>query len=42
MGPQLTVLVSQGRLGLGTWQGIFFTEFDGPRTRAVHIKIMAG
>ena len=42
MGPQLTVLVSQGRLLLGTWQGIFFTEFDGPRTRKVHIKIMAG
>jgi secondary thiamine-phosphate synthase enzyme len=42
MGPQLTVLVSQGRLLLGTWQGIYFCEFDGPRTRKVHIKIMAG
>jgi len=42
MGPQLTVLVSHGRLLLGTWQGIYLTEFDGPRTRKVHIKIMAG
>ncbi len=42
MGPQLTVLVSQGRLLLGTWQGIFLCEFDGPRTRKVHLKIMAG
>ncbi len=42
VGPQLTVLVSQGRLLLGTWQGIFFCEFDGPRTRRVHIKVTAG
>ena len=42
MGPQLTVLVSHGRLLLGTWQGIFLCEFDGPRTRKVHLKIMAG
>jgi secondary thiamine-phosphate synthase enzyme len=42
MGPQFTVLVSNGRLLLGTWQGVFLCEFDGPRTRKVHIKIMAG
>ena len=42
MGAQLTVLVSNGRLVLGTWQGIYLCEFDGPRTRKVHIKIMAG
>ncbi len=42
MGAGLTVLVSNGRLLLGTWQGIFLGEFDGPRTRKVHIKIMAG
>jgi secondary thiamine-phosphate synthase enzyme len=42
MGAQLTVLVSHGRLLLGTWQGIFLCEFDGPRTRKVHLKIMAG
>jgi secondary thiamine-phosphate synthase enzyme len=42
MGPQLTVLVHEGSLVLGTWQGIFLCEFDGPRTRKVHIKLMAG
>jgi len=42
MGAQLTVLVSNDRLVLGTWQGVFLCEFDGPRTRKVHIKIMAG
>ena len=42
MGPQLTVLVSHGSLLLGTWQGVFLCEFDGPRTRKVHIKIMPG
>ncbi len=42
VGPQLTVLVSQGRLVLGTWQGIFFCEFDGPRRRRVIIKVTAG
>jgi secondary thiamine-phosphate synthase enzyme len=41
MGPQLTVLISHGRLLLGTWQGVFLCEFDGPRTRKVHLKIMA-
>ncbi len=42
VGPQLTVLVSRGRLLLGTWQGIFFCEFDGPRHRRVHVKVTAG
>jgi len=42
MGSHLTVLVSRGSLLLGTWQGVFLCEFDGPRTRQVHIKIMAG
>ena len=42
MGAQLTVLVSNGSLLLGTWQGVFLCEFDGPRTRKVHLKIMAG
>lgn len=42
VGPQLTVMVSQGRLLLGTWQGVFFCEFDGPRTRRVHIKVTSG
>lgn len=42
IGPQLTVLVSGGRLVLGTWQGIFFCEFDGPRTRKMHVKVVEG
>ena len=42
IGPQLTVPVSQGRLVLGTWQGIFFCEFDGPRTRKLHVKVVEG
>ena len=42
MGAQLTVLVSNGSLVLGAWQGVFLCEFDGPRTRKVLIKIMAG
>jgi thiamine phosphate synthase YjbQ (UPF0047 family) len=35
-------MVENGRLLLGTWQGIFFCEFDGPRTRKVHLKFMQG
>ena len=42
IGCQLTVLVNQGRLVLGTWQGIFFCEFDGPRSRRLHVKVVAG
>jgi secondary thiamine-phosphate synthase enzyme len=42
VGPQLTVFVSQGRLLLGTWQGIYFCEFDGPRHRRVHVKVTEG
>jgi secondary thiamine-phosphate synthase enzyme len=42
VGPQLTVFISQGRLVLGTWQGIFFCEFDGPRRRRVIVKVTSG
>ncbi len=42
IGPHLTVLVSKGLLVLGTWQGIFFCEFDGPRSRHVHVKVVEG
>src|SRR5512145_1819475 len=37
VGCSETVLIDNGRLNLGTWQGIFFCEFDGPRTRSVHV-----
>lgn len=33
------IIIDQGRLVLGTWQGIYFVEFDGPRTRNVYVKI---
>jgi secondary thiamine-phosphate synthase enzyme len=37
MGSSVRVLVESGRLRLGTWQGIYFCEFDGPRTRNVWV-----
>jgi secondary thiamine-phosphate synthase enzyme len=41
MGPQVVVPLAGGRLALGTWQGIFFCEFDGPRTRTVIVTALA-
>jgi len=41
MGSSATVLVDNGALVLGTWQGIFFCEFDGPRSRHVYVKVIA-
>jgi secondary thiamine-phosphate synthase enzyme len=40
MSPQVLVPVNNGRLGLGTWQGIFFCEFDGPRERKVYVTTL--
>ena len=37
LGPQVIVPLDAGRLALGTWQGIFFCEFDGPRRRRVYV-----
>ena len=42
MGSAVTVMIENGRLVLGTWQKIFFCEFDGPRSRLVHVKILEG
>ncbi len=39
-GPSLTVIIEDGELVLGTWQGIYFCEFDGPRFRKCIVKIM--
>ncbi len=39
VGSSETILVEGGRLILGTWQGIFFCEFDGPRSRRVLVKV---
>jgi secondary thiamine-phosphate synthase enzyme len=42
VGPSALIAIEKGRLVLGTWQGIFFCEFDGPRNRKVHVRIIAG
>jgi len=39
-GPSELIAVENDRLILGTWQGIFFCEFDGPRTRKVHVRLI--
>ncbi len=41
MGSSVSVIIDQGNLVLGTWQKIFFCEFDGPRTRKVLVKIIS-
>ncbi|MGA2914659.1 MAG: secondary thiamine-phosphate synthase enzyme YjbQ [Sedimentisphaerales bacterium] len=40
IGCSETILISSGKMKLGTWQGIYFCEFDGPRRRTVNIQIM--
>jgi len=40
MGASQTVIISNGRLLLGRWQGIYFCEFDGPRSRTCYVKIL--
>ncbi len=40
LGPGLTLFIEGGNVVLGTWQGIFFCEFDGPRRRKVHLKVV--
>ena len=40
VGSSVTVPIEEGRLVLGTWQGIFFCEFDGPRRRQVYVQIL--
>jgi len=40
VGPSLSLIVSGSRLLLGTWQGIWFNEYDGPRTRKVYVRVM--
>jgi len=41
-GSSLTILVEEGRLCLGTWQKVYFCEFDGPRRRKFWVKDVAG
>lgn len=40
VGHAQTLVVSGGKLVLGTWQGVYFCEFDGPRSRKFHVKVM--
>jgi len=42
VGCQMNVFVEKGELVLGTWQGIYFCEFDGPRSRKLLVKVMSG
>ncbi len=40
VGPSILIPVENGKLTLGTWQGIYFAEFDGPRTRKLYIQFL--
>jgi secondary thiamine-phosphate synthase enzyme len=42
IGASEEVFIEEGRLVLGTWQGIYFCEFDGPRSRKAYVKIIEG
>jgi len=42
MGASLTCIVSGGTVQLGTWQGLYFCEFDGPRTRKLLVQFLPG
>ena len=41
-GSSQTMMIDNGKLVLGTWQGVYFCEFDGPRTRTFKVKIIEG
>ena len=40
VGPSVTIPIADGRLALGTWQGVFFCEFDGPRRRSLQVTVV--
>lgn len=42
VGPSEAIPIQDGRLALGSWQGIFFCEFDGPRNRHLNVKLVEG
>lgn len=42
VGPSQTLFIEEGRMALGTWQGLYFCEFDGPRSRKIWVKIVPG
>ena len=39
-GCEQTIIIHEGRLALGTWQGVYFCEFDGPRSRKVWVQVL--
>ena len=40
IGPSIQLIVDAGTLSLGTWQGIYFCEFDGPRSRSLQVQVI--
>ncbi|MFW5648504.1 MAG: secondary thiamine-phosphate synthase enzyme YjbQ [Candidatus Alkaliphilus sp. MAG34] len=40
IGPSVSIIIEKGRLKLGTWQEVYFCEFDGPRNRKIFIKLI--
>jgi len=42
IGASESIIIEDGKLLMGTWQGIYFTEFDGPRNRRFFVKILSG
>jgi secondary thiamine-phosphate synthase enzyme len=40
MGSSCSIIIENGQLKLGTWQGVYFCEFDGPRNRKIYIKVV--
>lgn len=40
VGSSVHLIISRGALSLGTWQGLFFCEFDGPRSRTVYVQVV--
>ncbi len=40
IGSTLTLIIDSGKLALGTWQGLYFYEFDGPRNRNLYVKVI--
>jgi len=42
VGASQVIFIERGKLALGTWQGVFFCEFDGPRERKMWVKVTAG
>ena len=41
VGSSVSIIIENGELALGTWQGVFFCEFDGPRRRKVYIRVLS-